>query len=120
MASITPEEVTVKKLSELLFDLRVRWEFFDDLVDFLWSGRCYHCDIVACSADEQLLADYCDWLREQGPWTLSFVADERVSSGQFWSLNYRGAGLFRWGSWVETVQFERTGYSFEPVVDLEA
>ena len=110
----------MKYLSDLVFELRTRFEWFDDLVDFLWAGRAYHCDIVACTADHSELIDYCNWLREQGDWTLRLVADDSVPSGRFWSLNHRGSGLFRWGNWVEVVQFERTGYSFEPVVDLEA
>ena len=104
----------MKKLSDLVWDLRTRWEWFDDLVDLLWSGRCYHVDIVACGGDQSGLLDYCNWLREQGPWTLRFVADDRVPSGIFLSLNHRGSGLFRWGDWVELVEFGRTGEPFDP------
>ncbi|BAQ84662.1 hypothetical protein [uncultured Mediterranean phage uvMED] len=107
-------------LADLIFDLRVRWLWFDDLVDFLWAGKCYHCDIVACSADQHLLAGYCDWLREQGPWTLEFVADNRVPPGEFVSLNHRGSGLLRIGDWVEVIFFARTGQPFDPGVVLEA
>ena len=110
----------MKYLSDLIFDLRVRFEWFDDLVDLLWSGKCYHCDIVACSADRADLADYCEWLSEQGPWTVQFVADDRVPPGEFVSLNHRGSGLLRIGHWVEVMFFARTGADFDPEIVLEA
>lgn len=110
----------LQRLSDLTFNLRASSEWIDDLADFLFFGKCYHCDIVACSADEQLLADYCDWLREQGDWSLEFVADDRVPPGEFVSLNYRGSGLLRIGRWVEVVFFARTGQPFNPETVLEA
>ena len=110
----------MKYLADLVFELRTRWEWFDDLVDFLWSGECYRVDIVACSGDESELADYCDWLREQGPWALKFIADDRVPSGTFLVFNSRGPGLFRRGNWVEMLEFERTGNPFDPRVVMEA
>jgi len=106
--------------SDLTFNIRASAEWIDDLADFVFFGKCYHVDIVACSADQSELADYCDWLREQGPWSLGLVADDRVPPGEFVSLNHRGSALLRIGRWVEVMFMARTGTEFDPETVMEA
>jgi hypothetical protein len=109
-----------QRLSDLTYNLRASAEWIDDLADFLFFGKCNHVEIVACAADQPALIDYCNWLRQQGEWTLAFVPADIVAPGEFISLAYRGPALFRWGNWVEVLHMERTGQPFDPDTVMEA
>lgn len=110
----------MQRASELTYNLRTKAEWIDNLADLLFFGKCRHVDIVACAADIPDLTDYCDWLREQGPWSLELVEGDIVPPGEFVSLNYRGSGLLRLGNWVEVLHMELTGLPFDPDTVMEA
>jgi len=109
-----------QRVSEHVFDLRTRSEFFDDLLDLLWSGKAYHVDVL-CPPDEQSeVIDYANWLREQGDWTLRLVPEPAVEPMDMVLLAHRGSGLFRWGNWIEYTVMERSGAPFNPELTMEA
>ena len=66
-------------LADMIFELRVRWLWFDDLVDLVWSGKCWHVDVVAPLSRQDELLDYCNVLRREGKgeWTVRFVGDRK-------------------------------------------
>lgn len=109
--------------SNIIRNLSERWEWFDDLVDFIWRGAAYHIVVLAHSSDSPDIDSYCEWLAEQGPWTVDLVFSDNKSycePGYFDIVDFRGWSLLRWTESRNIERWERTGYSFEPVQTLEA
>lgn len=110
----------LQRIGEHVYEARVRWEWLDDLIDLLWSGRCYHVDVI-CPPDEQSdLIEYANWLRGQGPWSLRLVTESELKPLDLVLLAHRGSGLLRWGSWIECTVMERSGAPFDPELTMEA
>lgn len=102
--------------------LSERWEWFDDLVDFIWRGRCEHIAVLVCHDEYHHLVDYTNWLRGLGDWTVELRGVEPwlVHPGDFVLLIHRGWSLLRWSNTIEPDWFERTGAAFDTPATLEA
>tara|TARA_B100001059_G_scaffold86446_1_gene84620 strand:+ start:3058 stop:3399 length:342 start_codon:yes stop_codon:yes gene_type:complete len=113
----------VKSLSDIILGLSERWEWFDDLVDLIWRGAAYHIVVLAHSSDSPDIDSYCEWLGEQGPWTVELVFSDSknyCTPGYFDTVDFRGWSLLRWTNSQNITRWHRSGYSFEPVTTLEA
>ena len=110
----------LQRIGEHVFEARTRWLWLDDFLDLLWSGPCYHVDVL-CPPDEQAdVLPYANWLRGQGDWSLRLVPEPAVRPMDMVMLAYRGSGLFRWGKWIEYTVMERSGAPFNPESTMEA
>lgn len=113
----------IKHIAETITRLSERWEWFDDLVDLIWRGACYHIVVLAHSSDSPDIDSYCEWLGESGPWTVELVFSDQKTycvPGEFDIVDFRGWSLLRWCNSHNHNRWRRSGYSFEPTTTLEA
>ena len=96
-------------LADLIFDLRVRWSWFDDLVDFVWDGKCWHVDVCAPLDRQGEFLEYCNLLRREGEgqWTVRFVGKDWMPDDLMVLRAHRGSGLLRWGDWIDSTYLGR-------------
>ena len=110
-------------ISDLVLTLSERWEWFDDLVDLVWRGRCYSIVVLAHSSDSPDIDYYCDYLDSAGPWRVAlYFSDDRpyCTPGEFDLVDFRGWSLLRWCRSTNHTRYRRSGASFDPVATLEA
>lgn len=113
----------INYISETITRLSERFEWFDDLVDLIWRGQCYHIVVLAHSADSPDIDSYCEWLGGAGPWTVELVfSDQKTycSAGEFDLVDFRGWSLLRWCNSHSHSRYRRSGLSFNPITTLEA
>lgn len=107
---------------DIIRELSERWEWFDDLVDFIWRGPCEHIAVLVCHDDHSELVDYTNWLRSAGDWTVELRGVESwlVHPGDFVLLIHRGWSLLRWRNSIQTEIYQRSGVAFDTPAELEA
>lgn len=80
------------------------WNWTDDLADLLWRGKCSHC-MVAVNPDfedMEAVLDLAQYLRGEGPWTVSVKQYDFVESNEIQLIQVRGWGLFKWKPSIRT------------------